>query len=130
MAKNEALERLIRIDNRTDAIQHNLGWLVRANEPQLKETLINAFGNSVRRVQIYVALDGVKNVNQIADALGMLRPHVSREIIWLKKKGLIDVAEASGQGNIYKKTIFDSIINLSDELAAKFKLDKHGRRRK
>jgi|ERR1043165_2418365 DNA-binding transcriptional ArsR family regulator len=123
---DKILERLIRIDNRTDAMQHNLAWLVRANEPQLKQELIAAFGNSARRVQIYVALDGVKNVQAIADALGMHQPHVSRDLLWLKKRGLIDVVEADGQGTIYKKTIFDSIINLSEELAKKFSLNKHG----
>jgi len=123
---DKILERLIRIDNRTDAMQHNLAWLVRANEPQLKQELIAAFGNSTRRVQIYVALDGVKNVQAIADALGMHQPHVSRDLLWLKKRGLIDVVEADGQGTIYKKTIFDSIINLSEELAKKFSLNKHG----
>jgi DNA-binding transcriptional ArsR family regulator len=126
MADKEILDRLIRIDNRTDAIQHNLGWLVRANEPQLEAKLIAAFGKSVRRVQVYVALDGVKNVNEIAEALGIERPNVSREVAWLKKKGLIDVADVSGQGNIYQKTIFDSIINLSEKLATEFSLDKHG----
>jgi len=123
---DKILERLIRIDNRTDAMQHNLAWLVRSNEPQLKQELIAAFGNSARRVQIYVALDGVKNVQAIADALGMHQPHVSRDLLWLKKRGLIDVVEADGQGTIYKKTIFDSIINLSEELAKKFSLNKHG----
>ncbi len=124
---DQILERLIRIDNRTDAMQHNLAWLVRANEPQLKEKLIEAFGNSVRRVQVYVALDGVKNVQGIADALGMKQPNVSRDLLWLKKRGLIDAADADGQGTVYRKTIFDSIIHLSEELAAKFSLDKHGR---
>jgi DNA-binding transcriptional ArsR family regulator len=123
---DKILERLIRIDNRTDAMQHNLAWLVRANEPQLKQELIAAFGNSARRVQIYVALDGVKNVQAIADALGMHQPHVSRDLLWLKKRGLIDVVEGDGQGTIYTKTIFDSIINLSEELAKKFSLNKHG----
>ena len=73
-----------------------------------------------------MALDGVKNVQAIADALGMHQPHVSRDLLWLKKRGLIDVVEADGQGTIYKKTIFDSIINLSEELAKKFSLNKHG----
>jgi predicted transcriptional regulator len=130
MADNKILERLVRIDNRTDAIQHNLAWLVRANEPELKVTLIAAFGNSVRRVQVYVALDGTKNVNELADFLSIHQPHVSREIKWLKKKGLIDLAEGNGQGSVYQKTIFDSIINLSEALAKKFKLDSQGRRLK
>ena len=128
--QKQVLDRLIRIDNRTDAMQHNLAWLVRANEPQLKEKLIEAFGNSVRRVQVYVALDGLKNVNGIANALGMKQPNVSRDLLWLKKKGLIDAVEANGQGTVYQKTIFDSIIQLSEELAARFSLDKYGRPKK
>jgi len=123
---DKILERLIRIDNRTDAMQHNLAWLVRANEPQLKQELIAAFGNSARRVQVYVALDGIKNVQAIADSLGMKQPNVSRDLLWLKKRGLIDIVEADGQGTVYKKTIFDSIINLSEELTKKCSLDKHG----
>jgi DNA-binding transcriptional ArsR family regulator len=128
--QKQVLDRLIRIDNRTDAIQHNLAWLVRANEPQLKEKLVQAFGNSRRRVQVYLALDGVQTVNGLVKLLGMKQPNVSVEIAWLKKKGLIDVAGADGQGTVYQKTIFDSIINLSDELAAKFSLDRHGRPKK
>jgi predicted transcriptional regulator len=93
-------------------------------------TLISAFGNSVRRVQVYVALDGIKNVTEVADSLSIQQTHASREIKWLKKKGLIDLAEGTGQGSVYQKTIFDSIINLSDALAKKFKLDSQGRRLK
>jgi DNA-binding transcriptional ArsR family regulator len=128
--QKQVLDRLIRIDNRTDAIQHNLAWLVRANEPQLKEKLVKAFGNSRRRVQVYLALNGLKTVKDLVKFLGMKQPNVSIEIAWLKKKGLIDVADADGQGTVYQKTIFDSIINLSDELAARFSLDKQGRAKK
>ena len=60
----------------------------------------------------------------------MKRPNVSRDLLWLKKKGLIDAVEANGQGTVYQKTIFDSIIQLSEELAARFSLDKHGRPKK
>src|SRR5438132_4642870 len=102
--QKQVLDRLIRIDNRTDAIQHNLAWLVRANEPQLKEKLVQAFGNSRRRVQVYLALDGIQTVNGLARVLDMKQPNVSSVIAWLKKKGLIDAAEADGQGTVYQKT--------------------------
>ncbi len=126
-SENDILERLIRIDNRTDSIQHNLAWLVRANEPQLKEKLIEAFGSSIRKVQVYLCLDGDKNVNDIATLLDMKRPNVSIELAWLKKRGLIDVAELSNVGTIYRKTVFDSIIRLSEALQEKHSLDKYGR---
>ena len=46
MSDPKILEKLIRIDNRTDSMRHSLDWLVRANEPQLKDTLVSAFGKS------------------------------------------------------------------------------------
>lgn len=127
MADPKILEKLIRIDNRTDSMRHSLDWLVRANEPQLKETLIKAFGRSAVRVQVYLALDGKKNVNDLAKALELVREAVSREIAWLIKKGLITPIDADGRGTIYKRTQLDSIIHLSEELAGLFDLDKHGR---
>jgi len=127
MADPKILEKLIRIDNRTDSMRHSLDWLVRANEPKLKETLIEAFGRSAVRVQVYLALDGKKNVNDLAKALELVRENVSREIAWLKKKGLIAPIDADGRGTIYKRTELDSIIHLSEDLARRFELDKHGR---
>jgi len=126
MADPKILEKLIRIDNRTDSMRHSLDWLVRANEPQLKETLIKAFGRSKVRVQVYLALDGQKNVNDLAKGLGLVRENVSREIAWLRKKGLIEPIDADGRGTIYKRTQLDSIIHLSEELAHVFRLDKRG----
>ena len=127
MADPKILERLIRIDNRTDSMQHSLAWLVRANEPELKQALVQAFGKSVVRAQVYVALDSKKNINELADALGLVRPNVSRELAWLKKKGLIDPVDADGVGTVYKRSQLDSIIHLAEELARRFQLDKEGR---
>ena len=127
MADPKILEKLIKLDNRTDSMRHSLDWLVRANEPQLKEALIKAFGKSAVRVQVYLALDGRKNVNDVAKGLDLVPANVSREIAWLKKKGLIAPIDADGRGTIYKKTQLDSIIHLSEDLARLFELDKHGR---
>jgi len=127
MADPQILEKLIKLDNRTDSMRHSLDWLVRASEPQLKEALIKAFGKSAVRVQVYLAVDGRKNVNDVAKALGLVRENVSREIAWLKKKELIAPIDADGRGTIYKKTQLDSIIHLSEDLARLFEFDKHGR---
>ena len=126
MSDSKILEKLIRIDNRTDSMRHSLDWLVRANEPQLKDTLVAAFGKSKVRVQVYLALDGKKNVNDLAQALRLVRENVSRELAWLKKKGLIEPIDADGRGTIYKRAQLDSIIHLSEQLAQQFGLDKHG----
>jgi DNA-binding transcriptional ArsR family regulator len=126
----EALRRLIRIDHKTDSMEDSLAWLVSANSPQLKSDLIKAFGTSMRRVQVYLALDGKRNVQDIAKHLHMKQPHVSRALDWLKRRRLVDVLEAGNGGIKYKKKFFDAIVGLSDALMEKFSLDKNGKRLK
>lgn len=126
----EALRRLIRIDHKTDSMEDSLAWIVSANSPQLKNDLIKAFGASVRRVQVYLALDGERNVQEIARHLHMKQPNVSRDLSWLKRKRLIDVVEARGEGFKYKKKFFDAIVGLSEALMVKFKLGADGKKRK
>lgn len=127
---NEALQRLIRIDHKTDSMEDSLAWIVSANSPQLRDDLIKAFGSSVRRVQVYLALDGSRNVQEIAKHLHMKQPNVSRDLGWLKRKRLIDVLEARGEGFKYKKKFFDAIVGLSEALMKKFKLNAKGKKRK
>jgi DNA-binding transcriptional ArsR family regulator len=122
----EILRRLMNIDYKTDSMQDSLAWLVSANAGPLKAELIKAFGNNKRRVQVYLALDGLRNVQQLADALRMKRPNVSRELLWLKKKRLIDFRESGPEGNIYDKKFFDAIVGLSEALEEKFHLDGRG----
>jgi DNA-binding transcriptional ArsR family regulator len=126
--EDEILRRVISIDNRQVSIEDSLAWLVHA-EADLKDRMVRTFGNSARRVQIYLALDGVKNVNAVASSLKMKVPNVSRDLAWLKKKRLIDIADASGNAMVYKKKIFDSIIGLSDALMLKFNLDSNGHKK-
>lgn len=122
----EVLRRLIRIDHKTDSMEDSLAWIVSANSPQLTDDLISAFGSSTRRVQVYLALDGKRNVQDLAHHLGMKQPNVSSILAWLKRKRLIDVLEAGNGGNIYKKKFFDAIVGLSEALMKRFNLDEHG----
>jgi DNA-binding MarR family transcriptional regulator len=125
--EDEVLRRLIRIDHKTDSMEDSLAWIVSANSPQLKNELIVAFGRSTRRVQVYLGLDGKRNVQEIAKHLQMKSPNVSRDLRWLKRKRLIDVVEAGSDGYIYKKKFFDAIVGLSEALMEQFNLDSHGK---
>jgi DNA-binding transcriptional ArsR family regulator len=124
----ETLRRLIRIDHKTDSMEDSLAWIVTANSPQLKSDLIKAFGSAVRRVQVYLALDGMRNVQEIAKHLGMKQPNVSRDLAWLKRKRLVDVLELNDGGTRYKKKFFDSIVGLSEALMKKFQLNANGKK--
>lgn len=125
--EHEVLRRLIGIDHKTDSMEDSLAWLVRANAPHLKTELVDAFGQSKRRVQVYLSLDGKRNVGAIAEHLDMKSQNVTAELRWLKKYRLVDVVEADGAGTVYAKKFFDAVVGLSDELMAKFKLDGSGR---
>lgn len=123
----EMLRRLIRIDHKTDSVQDSLAWLVRSNAHGLKEELLAAFGKSRRRAQVYLALDGNRNVTDLATHLGMHSPNISTELRSLKKLRLVDTVEAENSGTVYNKKFFDSVVGLSDALMDKFSLDESGR---
>src|SRR5437870_4763934 len=106
-------------------MEDSLAWLVHA-EAGLLQKMLQKFGTSRRRVQVYLALDGMKNVNAVAATLSMKIPNVSRDLRWLKKERLIDLADATAPGVVYKKKFFDSIVGLSDALMKKFKLNEKG----
>jgi DNA-binding transcriptional ArsR family regulator len=124
---SEILRRLIAIDHKADSMEDSLAWLVRANAPHLKDDLIAAFGKSERRVQVYLALDGKRNVGEVAAHLHIVPQNVTRALGWLKKKRLVDVTEADGEGVVYSKKFFDAVVGLSESLAEKFGLDRDGR---
>ena len=125
---SEVLRRLIAIDHKADSMEDSLAWLVRANAPQLKDELIASFGRSKRRVQVYLALDGKRNVGAVAAHLQIKAQNVTRELGWLKRKRLVDVMEADGDGVVYSKKFFDAVVGLSESLAAKFGLDDDRRK--
>lgn len=124
---DEILRRLIGIDHKTDSMEDSLAWIVRANAPHLKEELLDAFGKSKRRVQVYLALDGKRYVNEIAVHLVMKPQNVTAELRWLKAKRLVDIVEVDGAGTRYSKKFFDAVVGLSEALLTKFKLDESGR---
>src|SRR6266446_8630318 len=109
----EILRRLIHIDNKTDSMGDSLAWLVQANAPHLKTELVKAFGNSRRRVQVYLLLNGSRNVDDIANLLQMKGQNVSIELTWLRRKRLIHIVEAGRGGKKYRKKFFDAVIGLS-----------------
>jgi len=123
---DEALKRLIKIDYRTESMADSLGWLVRANADGLREALVSAFGKSTRRVQVYLSLNGERSVGEVANHLEMKAPNVSTELRWLRKKGLVDQTISDGNEVVYQKKFFDAMIELSEALADKFKLNTDG----
>jgi hypothetical protein len=127
--EEEMLRRIIDIDHKTDSMNDSIHWLVRGGDT-LKDTMVAAFNRSKRRVQVYLALNGTKNVNAIASSLKMQRQNVTAELRWLKRKQLIAIANTKGNEVIYCKPKVDSVIGLSHELMEKFGLNRLGQIKK
>ena len=127
--EEEMLRRIITIDQRTESMDDSMHWMVRSGDT-LRDTMVAAFGQSTKRVQVYLSLDGEKNVNAIAKSLKMHAQNVTRELRWLKRKRLIAIAKANGNEVIYGKPNIDKVIGLSHELMEKFGLNRRGRSKK
>jgi DNA-binding MarR family transcriptional regulator len=117
----EVRRRLIRIQQKTDAMDDSLTWLVRANADGLLAKLLEAFGSGEHRIAVYLALDGKRNVNEIAALCGMKPQNVTRELRWLKKKKLIRVRKTVKLGKRYIKEDFDEVVELSLHLEKKLR---------
>ncbi len=111
-----------------EAIDASMEMLIRANKKEILAEILGFFGNSKRRAQVYLAVDGERGVAAIATLLAMKGPNVSAELTLLKEFGLIEVKSASGSAVVYKKRKIDRILGLSRELQRIFKLkeNSHG----
>lgn len=117
----EVRKRLTRIEQKSDAMNDCLTWLVRANAERLLPKLLADFGGGERRIGVYLALDGQRSVDAVAKHLGMKAYNVSIELNWLKERSLVRVKETSRLGKIYVKEDFDGIVELTRNLEAQLK---------
>ncbi len=105
-----------------EAIDASMEMLIRANRKQILAEILEFFGTSKRRAQVYLAVDGEHSVNAIADLLQMKHQNVSRDLMQLKDFGLIEIKSVSGGTIVYRKRKIDRVVGLSRELERKFQL--------
>lgn len=106
------------------SIDGSLKLLLRANKEKILPGLMNIFGKSRRRAEIYLIINGNYSVGEIAKNLDMKISNVSTEITKLKDETLIEIQKISKEGEfIYKKTELDKIFRISRELKDKFKIE-------
>jgi len=105
---------------RVEGIEKSVDLLVRANRDQIIKDLMEFFGRSRDRVNVFLNIDGEKTVNQITKDLGMKKPNVSKRITELENEGLVKIKKITKQGYIYEKTEKVRILNLERILRKKF----------
>lgn len=120
------LQTVAAIGRRMDSVEEIVGTLADADD-RLRAKMLAKFGKSRRCAQVYLALDGMRTVSDVSRKLGIQRQNVDVEIRKLWKKRVIDIAESTEQGVIYRKRSIDRFTGLSDDLMEMFGLDRSGR---
>ncbi len=120
----EHLERDVReIRYKVDGIDKSVDLLLRANRKEIINDLMDFFGKSKDRINVFLAVNGERTVTQITRHLKpMQQPNVSKRTGELIEQGLIYVKKSTKQGIIYAKTEKVNILNLEKELRKKFKI--------
>lgn len=89
-----------------------LPWLIRSQAKTLEPLLLGYFKKRKRAAKVYLAIDGKRNISQIAVLLDIQQPNVSIEIKDLERNGLIE----QRRWGIYSKTAIESVLRLTDKL--------------
>ncbi len=102
------------------AIDSSMELLIKANRESILPEIMMFFGKSKRRVEVFLAVDGTRTVDDIARLLKMKGPNVSRELTNLKQEGLIEIKRIKREGYVYKKRRVDRILGISQRLKREF----------
>jgi DNA-binding transcriptional ArsR family regulator len=114
---SDVVEKDVReIKYKVEAIEKSVDLLVRANRREIIEDLMTFFGKSRERVKVFVAIDGEKSVNQIADEIKVRPQNVSRRLTELEREGLSRLKRTDGASKVYEKTEKVAILNLEKVL--------------
>jgi DNA-binding MarR family transcriptional regulator len=122
----QILRRLANIEHRVDSLDQTTAFALRADEERHQMTVKNIFGSSKRRAQVYLATNGERSVNAIAEFLGLQAPNVSRELTFLQKEGLLEVIEIEGGETYWSKKPIDRTIRISSFIQKQYDLNKDG----
>jgi hypothetical protein len=124
MPESDELSKDIReIKWHQEEIDSSLEMLLRANKENLLREVLEMFGRSKRRARVYLAVDGIRNVGEIASDEGIHDKNVYNELKVLKRGSLIVIKGEKEKQLVFKKSKLDHILNLSKILRKKFSLD-------
>ncbi len=120
------LRRLANIEHKVDSLDQTTAFSLRADAEKHYDSVREVFGTSKRRVQVYLAANGNRAVEDIADLLSMNPPNVSRELSHLGEEGLLEVLEVEGGRSYWGKKAIDRTIRISRHLMEEYGFDEDG----
>lgn len=122
----QILARLAKIEHKVDSIEQTNAFALRAEAEKHFAEVSKIFGKSLRRAQIYLAVDGAMSVQEIAAHLGMQRQNVGSDLKVLGEEGLLELVDSYGNRDIWAKKPIDRTLRITPFLLEKFSLQKNG----
>lgn len=124
----QILGRLANIEHRVDSFDQTSAFALRADAAKHLGEVKKIFGNSIRRAQIYLAANGSRSVQGIADHLKMQRQNVGPDLNLLHEEGLLELIDSRGGKDIWAKKSVDRTVRITKFLCDEFALTKNGLR--
>jgi DNA-binding transcriptional ArsR family regulator len=122
----QILSRLANIQHKVDSIEQTNAFALRADKEKHEQSLRDIFRNGKRRAQVYLAANGSRSVQEIADHIKMKRPNVSAHLKALSVEGILEIAYSSGGKDYYGKKPLDHTIRITRFVCDEFSLDSDG----
>jgi len=124
----QILSRLSVIEHKVDSLDQTTAFALRADSGKHFDEVKKIFKRSLRRAQIYLAVNGVRGVEEIAHHLKMKRQNVGPELRNLGDEGLLEIVGCDGGRDIWAKKAVDRTLRISKYLCEEFSLGKDGKR--
>lgn len=123
----QILNRLAKIEHKVDSLEQTSAFALRPDADRHFESVKKIFKASQRRAQVYLAANGTRSVNEIADHLGMRYQNVSKELNALRVEGMLEITDSSGGTNLWGKTPIDRTLRITPFLTTEYRLTKDGK---
>lgn len=122
----QILNRLAKIEHKVDSLEQTHAFALRPDADRHFESVKQIFKASQRRAQVYLAANGIRSVNEIAEYLGMKYQNVSKELNALRIEGMLEITDSNGGSNIWGKTPIDRTLRVTPFLMQQYGLTKDG----
>jgi DNA-binding transcriptional ArsR family regulator len=120
------LNRLAKIEHKIDSLDQTTAFALRADADRHFAEVKKIFGKSLRRAQVYLATNGIRGVQEIAEHLAMQRQNVGIELRALKEEGLLEIIDTHKGKDIWSKKPIDRTLRITKFLRREFKVGPDG----
>jgi DNA-binding transcriptional ArsR family regulator len=118
---DELYNKMLNIERMIENIDAKMSIIV-ASDPKIRERTTDFFERRKDTlIPAYLAVDGRRNVSEIAQLLNKKQPNVTNYLIEIFRHGYIDKVDEGNGGVIYKKNELEKILHLSKLLTEMIK---------